>query len=57
VLKVLTSADKTEAIVDLLEQRDSSAAGFRLVLIPVEATLPLAESGQPDARPEAPPAG
>ncbi len=40
VLHVLVPADKTEPIMDKLETRCTKVDGFRVVLFPIEATLP-----------------
>ena len=54
LLRVLVSSENTEAIFDLLEGRFSSREGFRLMLLPVEATLPRVEQPQPDKSEPAP---
>ena len=38
--RILVSADQTETVSDILSQRFGSEDGFRLVLYPVEATIP-----------------
>lgn len=51
MLRVLASMEDTEAICDQLESRYGAAAGFRLMLLPVEATLPRVEQ-EADKAPE-----
>jgi uncharacterized hydrophobic protein (TIGR00341 family) len=43
VVRVLVSAERTEAVTDLLQQLYGAKPGFRLLLLPVEATLPFLE--------------
>lgn len=40
LIKMLLSAEQTEQILDLLEEKFGGAAGFRVVMLPVEATIP-----------------
>lgn len=40
ILKVLLTAEETEAILDTLEKRFSNVESFRILLLPVEASLP-----------------
>jgi uncharacterized hydrophobic protein (TIGR00341 family) len=46
LVRVLVSAGGTEAILDDLEERFEQVEGFRIVLLPVEATLPRPEVEQ-----------
>lgn len=39
-VKVLLSADRTEALLDQLEKQFAHRPGFRVVMLPVEATIP-----------------
>lgn len=39
-MKILVSTGQTETVLDLLEKNYSHMAGFRIILLPVEATLP-----------------
>ena len=39
-MKILVSTGGTETVLDLLEKRYSHMEGFRIVLLPVEATIP-----------------
>ena len=39
-MKILVSTGETETVLDLLEKRYSHMEGFRIVLLPVEATIP-----------------
>lgn len=43
LIRVLTDAQFTESIVERIEQEFSNDNGYRLVILPVEATLPLPE--------------
>lgn len=43
ILRILSSADQTEAISDMLSDEFSSIEGFRILLFSVEATLPQPE--------------
>jgi len=40
VFRVLLDAEKTEPVLDLLDQRFGALEGFRIILLPVEATIP-----------------
>jgi len=40
LIKVLLPSEKTEPILDLLEKRYSDSEGFRVILLPVEASIP-----------------
>ena len=40
LLKILVSTGETETVLDLLERRYSHMEGFRIILLPVEATIP-----------------
>lgn len=51
VMKILVSADRAEAVLDLFQKRFSARPGFRLLLLPVAASLP-----RPEEPPPAPPA-
>jgi len=42
-VKMILSVEQTEKILDLLEKKYSNMKGFRVVLLPVEATLPRIE--------------
>lgn len=43
LIKVLLSVENTEALLNLLEKRFGQNSDFRVVLLPVEATLPRPE--------------
>lgn len=43
LIKVLLPAERTEAFIDNLEKKFSRTAGFRIVMLPVETTLPRFE--------------
>jgi len=43
LVKMILSVEQTEKVLDLLEQKYSNIQGFRVVLLPVEATLPRIE--------------
>ncbi|MGC9529923.1 MAG: TIGR00341 family protein [Candidatus Bipolaricaulaceae bacterium] len=46
LVRLLVSADSTEQLMDRLEQEFSSTQGFRIVLLPVEASLPRPEPAE-----------
>jgi uncharacterized hydrophobic protein (TIGR00341 family) len=54
LMRILLDAEQSEAVMDLLEKRYTSGEGNRVIILPVEATLPRAES-EPAATPEQPP--
>lgn len=43
-MKLLIPAEKTEAVLDVFEKRFSSREFFRIILLPVEASIPRPES-------------
>lgn len=43
LIRILLDTEKSEAVLDLLEQRYKGREGHRIVILPVEATLPRAE--------------
>ncbi len=43
LVRILTSAGQTESITDRLTSRYEHTAGFRLMLFPIEATIPVPE--------------
>lgn len=48
LIKMLLSVEKTEKILDSLEQKFAGAEGFRVVLLPVEATIPRIAEEEPE---------
>lgn len=50
LVRILLDAEQSEAVLDLLAERYAGAEGTRVVILPVEATLPRDEPG-PDAAP------
>ena len=54
LVRILLDAEQSEAVLDLLEKRYAGGEGNRVVILPVEATLPRAEP-EPAAAPEQPP--
>ncbi len=40
LVRILLSAEKTEAVLDVLEKNFSMIDGFRIILLPVEASIP-----------------
>jgi uncharacterized hydrophobic protein (TIGR00341 family) len=54
LVRILLDAEQSEAVLDLLEKRYTGGEGNRVVILPVEATLPRAEP-EPAATPEQPP--
>ena len=55
LVRILLDAEQTETVLDLLDRRYTGAEGNRVVVLPVEATLPRAEAAPP-AAPGQPPA-
>jgi uncharacterized hydrophobic protein (TIGR00341 family) len=56
LVRILLDAEQSEAVLDLLEKRYAGGEGNRVVILPVEATLPRAEpEPQPAGTPEQPP--
>lgn len=53
LLRILLQAEKSEAVLDLLETQYASQEGYRIVILPVEATLPQVEVAE-DAAPTGP---
>jgi uncharacterized hydrophobic protein (TIGR00341 family) len=54
LVRILLDAERSEAVLDLLEKRYTGAEGNRVVILPVEATLPRA-APEPKAAPGQPP--
>lgn len=52
LVKMILSIEQTEKVLDLLEQKYSNMQGFRVVLLPVEATLPRIEDRKEEKDPE-----
>ena len=62
LVRILLDAEQSEAVLDLLEKRYTAGEGNRVVILPVEATLPRAEpepaaTPEPTAAPEEKPPG
>jgi uncharacterized hydrophobic protein (TIGR00341 family) len=55
LIRILMDAEQSETVMDLLEKRYTGAEGNRVVILPVEATLPRAEA-EPEAASEQLPA-
>ncbi len=51
LVRILLDAEESETVLDLLQKRYTGAEGNRVVILPVEATLPRAEP-EPAATPE-----
>lgn len=54
LVRILLDAEQIEAVLDLLESRYTSEEGNRVVILPVEATLPRAQV-EPEPAPDTPP--
>ena len=54
LVRILLEAEQSEVVLDLLEKRYAGGEGSRVVILPVEGTLPRAEP-EPPATPEQPP--
>ncbi|MHC4816972.1 MAG: TIGR00341 family protein [Planctomycetota bacterium] len=55
LIRILVRTEKSEAVLDALERRFTGADGFRVILLPVEATIP--RPPEPEPEPEPPPRG
>jgi uncharacterized hydrophobic protein (TIGR00341 family) len=55
LVRILVDAERNEAVLDLLEKRYTGEEGNRVVILPVEATLPRAAPEPPSAPKEKPP--
>jgi uncharacterized hydrophobic protein (TIGR00341 family) len=51
LIKILVSAEESESLIDLLDKHYSSVEGFRLILLPVSASLPRREEEPPAKQP------
>ena len=49
LLRILLEVEKSEAVLDLLENKFSGQEGYRVVILPVEATLPRVELAEETA--------
>ena len=47
LIKILARLEETEALIDLLNEKFSQVPGFRLILLPVAASLPRVEEEKP----------
>jgi hypothetical protein len=52
LVRVLLSAEETEAMMDLFEKHFSIVDGFRIILLPVEASIPRPEPSEEEKPPE-----
>lgn len=52
LVRILLDAEQSEPVLDLLEKRYAAGDGYRIVILPVEATLPRAQA-EPEPEPEA----
>jgi uncharacterized hydrophobic protein (TIGR00341 family) len=50
LIRLLLPGEETEVVLDLMEKHFSTVANFRIILLPVEASIP-----RPEISPEAPP--
>jgi len=61
LVKILLLAEKTEEVLDLLEKNFSMIKGFRIIILPVEASIPRPTEDKPskqeEPEPEQPPDG
>ncbi len=51
LVRILLDAEQSETVMDLLEKRYSGGEGNRVVILPVEATLPRAQA-EPEPEPQ-----
>ena len=52
LVRILVATDKSEAVLDVLERQFTGTEGFRVILLPVEATIP--RPPEPEPKPEPP---
>ena len=52
LIKILVKAEESEKILDLLEKRFSKAEHFRIILLPVEASIPRPEKPKKEEDPQ-----
>jgi len=57
VVRILVTTEKSEAVLDALERQFTGTDGFRIILLPVEATIPRPPEPEPEPEPEPPPRG
>ena len=51
-VRILVATGKSEAVLDVLERQFSGTEGFRVILLPVEATIPRPPEPEPEPKPE-----
>lgn len=57
LVRILLEGEKSESVLDLLEKKYAGQEGYRVVVLPVEATLPRVELAQEAAPAESSPEG
>jgi uncharacterized hydrophobic protein (TIGR00341 family) len=55
LVRILVATEKSEAVLDALERHFTGTDGFRVILLPVEATIPRPPEPEPEEEPEKPP--
>ncbi len=53
LVRILVATDKSGAVLDVLERQFTGTEGFRVILLPVEATIPRAPEPEPEPAPPA----
>jgi uncharacterized hydrophobic protein (TIGR00341 family) len=53
LVRILVATDKSEAVLDVLERQFTDTEGFRVILLPVEATIPRPPEPEPEPEPPA----
>lgn len=53
LVRILVATDKSEAVLDVLERQFTGTDGFRIILLPVEATIPRPPEPEPEPEPPA----
>ena len=51
LVRILLEGEKSEAVLDMLEKQYAGKEGYRIVILPVEATLPRVEAAEATPRP------
>jgi uncharacterized hydrophobic protein (TIGR00341 family) len=52
LVRILVATDKSEAVLDVLERQFTGTDAFRVILLPVEATIPRPPESEPEPKPK-----
>lgn len=53
LVRILVTTEKSEAVLDAMERQFGGTNGFRVILLPVEATIPRPAEPEPEPKPPA----